>query len=145
MHIRSVTRKSIPVYAWISTSAFSVLRLFGPRELGGFGDMKPQASIQAKETGKDEDDILKEVSKTCLLVALQVLKACPSYIALEAEMWSLRLEYLKCTTMSGTLRRYDAPNTRNHACDKYLFFLPGYIPNSSTQNLHCLIHVRELL
>ena len=116
-----MTRKSIPVYAWISTSAFSALRLFGPKELGGFGDIKPQASIQAKETGEDEDDILKEVSKTCLLAALQVLNACASYIALEAEAWSLRLECLKCTTMNGTLRRYDAP-TLVIMPDKYLLY-----------------------
>ena len=65
-----MTRKSIPVYAWVSTSAFSILRLFGPKELGGYGDNRLQASIQAKETGKDDNDILREVSKDCFLVAL---------------------------------------------------------------------------
>ena len=63
-----MTGTSIPVYGWLSTSAFSVLRIFGPKEFGGFGDVKSQSSIQAKETGRDEDDIIKEVSKkNCLL------------------------------------------------------------------------------
>ena len=62
-----MTRKSIPVHAWVSTSAFSVLRRYGPKELGGFGDIKSQGSIQAKETGRDEDGIIKEVSKTAFL------------------------------------------------------------------------------
>ena len=66
-----MSRRSIPVYAWVSTSASSILRIFGPKDLGGYGDMKPQASILAKETGRDVDDILKEVSKSCHLVTLK--------------------------------------------------------------------------
>ena len=58
-----MTRRSIPVYAWSCMSASFVLRIFGPKELGGFGDIKSQGSIQAEATGKDEDDIIKEVSK----------------------------------------------------------------------------------
>ena len=74
------------MYAWASMSASSVLRISGPKELGGIGDIKSQGSIQAKETGRDEEDIIKEVSKTAFLVALQLLNACPSYIAQQAEM-----------------------------------------------------------
>ena len=62
-----MTRKSIPVYAWVSTCASSVLRTFASKEFGGFGDVQAQASILAKEAGRDEDDILKEVGKNCLL------------------------------------------------------------------------------
>ena len=69
------------MYAWVSTSAFHVLRIFGPKELGEFGDIVSQASIQDEVTGRDEDDIIKEVSKSCLLIA-QVFNACLSYIAL---------------------------------------------------------------
>ena len=49
-------------------SASFVLRIFGPKELGGFGDIKSQGSIQAEATGRDEDDIIKEVSKNCFLI-----------------------------------------------------------------------------
>ena len=62
-----MTRRSIPVYAWASMSASSVLRISGPKELGGIGDIKSQGSIQAKETGRDEEDIIKEVGKNRLL------------------------------------------------------------------------------
>lgn len=44
-------------------------------------------------------------------------------------MWSLCLKCLKCTTISGSLRRYYAPNTRNQAYDECIlnkFPIPRY-------------------
>ena len=42
---RSISGKSVPVYAWQTTSAAAVLLLFGPEKFGGLYDLATKIGI----------------------------------------------------------------------------------------------------
>ncbi|KAF8459776.1 UDP-Glycosyltransferase/glycogen phosphorylase [Gautieria morchelliformis] len=60
-HIRSVTRRSIPVLAWSAPYASYTLAIAGPEKFGGFGDVEAKARTQAEATGRKLDDIMDEL------------------------------------------------------------------------------------
>ncbi|KAF8479891.1 UDP-Glycosyltransferase/glycogen phosphorylase [Gautieria morchelliformis] len=60
-HIRSVTGRSIPVFAWGSTYASFTLFMMGPEIFGGFGDVPAKARMQAEATGRKLEDIVNEL------------------------------------------------------------------------------------
>ncbi|KAF8519861.1 hypothetical protein JB92DRAFT_2897379 [Gautieria morchelliformis] len=60
-HIRSVTGRNIPVYAWVASYPAPMLRIFGPEELGGFGDVPTKARTQAEATGRQLEDVMGEL------------------------------------------------------------------------------------
>ena len=57
---RSVSGRSVPVYAWQTTSASALLLMFGPEELGGLGDLNEKLS---KITATDMEERMKAISK----------------------------------------------------------------------------------
>lgn len=60
--IRVITGKTVPVLAWDSGAAFATLRLFGPEELGGLGDLPAKANLLAEATGRDIREVIHEVN-----------------------------------------------------------------------------------
>lgn len=60
--IRVITGKTVPVLAWDSGAAFATLRLFGPEELGGLGDLPAKANLLAEATGRDIREVIHELS-----------------------------------------------------------------------------------
>jgi hypothetical protein len=59
--IRALTNKTVPVLAWYPGASFSSLRLFGPEELGGLADVPAKAKALSEATGRDFEDIAREV------------------------------------------------------------------------------------
>lgn len=102
--IRAITNKTVPVLAWYPGASFSSLRLFGPEELGGLGDIPAKAKALSEATGRDMEDIAYEVFLNPLFAFFQFLISESSCLILQAE--SL-LSFLECqlhTTMSGLLK-----------------------------------------
>jgi hypothetical protein len=60
--IRARTGKTVPILAWDVENIFMTLRLFGPEELGGIGEVVPKAHALAQKTGQSEDDLIEEVT-----------------------------------------------------------------------------------
>jgi len=60
--IHSITGNSIPVLSWITISAASTLRLYGPENLGGFGNVAANSIEESQRTGKKVEDIADEAS-----------------------------------------------------------------------------------
>ena len=54
--------KKVPVFAWDTGAAFATLRLFGPEEYGGLGDVSANASVLAEPNGRDIEEIIHEVN-----------------------------------------------------------------------------------
>ena len=60
--IRAQTGSSVPILAWSAANAFLALRLFGPEELGGIGDVLDKARAVVEQTGRDEKEVIEEVA-----------------------------------------------------------------------------------
>jgi hypothetical protein len=102
-----VTGKTIPVLAWNAGYAPSTLRIIAPEKYGGFGDVKTKAKVEAEATGRNVEEI---IDKVCCLCSSHFTSHLPVWfrcITHQKETWLLFLECLLCTTMKGSLRRYD--------------------------------------
>ena len=62
--IRSITGRSIPVYAWQSGAASEIIYQFGPESLGGGGDLRKKID---ELNAKDEETRAKEIVKVSVL------------------------------------------------------------------------------
>ena len=60
--IRAQTGLSVPILGWAVTNAFMTLRLFGPEEIGGLGDVLAKARAVVEQTGRDEREVIEEVA-----------------------------------------------------------------------------------
>jgi hypothetical protein len=60
--VRAITGNSIPVLSWIAVAASSTLRLYGPENLGGLGDVAAKAIEESRRTGKKTEEAADEVS-----------------------------------------------------------------------------------
>lgn len=61
---RAISGKSIPIFAFVSSSASAMIRLFGPESLGGLGDFGARTDAEALRTGRKPEEIGDEV---CIL------------------------------------------------------------------------------
>ena len=59
--VREITGKNIPVWNWSPAGAYLQLRVFGPEKFGGLGDVANKARHLAETTGRDVEDVTKEV------------------------------------------------------------------------------------
>ena len=59
---RAQTGSSVPILAWSAVNAYLALRLFGPEELGGIGDVLAKARAVVEQTGRDEKEVIEEVA-----------------------------------------------------------------------------------
>jgi hypothetical protein len=57
-----MTGKAVPIPAWDSGTPFAMIRFTDPEELGGLGDILAKATLLAKTSGRDLDDITNEVT-----------------------------------------------------------------------------------
>ncbi|KAF8572743.1 glycosyltransferase family 1 protein [Ramaria rubella] len=58
---RSESGTRVPIYAWQSTYSSAVLRIMGPEQLGGMGDVAAKARAQADATGGDVKAIASQL------------------------------------------------------------------------------------
>jgi hypothetical protein len=63
---REITGSSIPVVAWISSTAASTIRLCGPPEIGGLGDLDARIRAEVQRTGKSDEEIGEKVRESLL-------------------------------------------------------------------------------
>lgn len=51
----------MPVVAWLSSTAASAIRLCGPQEIGGLGDLDARIEAEVQRTGKPAEEIREKV------------------------------------------------------------------------------------
>jgi hypothetical protein len=68
--IRARTGNTVPILAWVVVNVFMALRISGPEELGGIGDVPAKARILAEKTGRNEKDLMDEVTLSFTLSRL---------------------------------------------------------------------------
>ena len=57
---RSISGKNVPIYAWQTAAAASILYTFGPERLGGLGDLVEKfEKIEAEDEEAEEKEILR--------------------------------------------------------------------------------------
>ena len=57
---RSISGKNVPIYAWQTAAAASILYTFGPERLGGLGDLVEKLEkIEAEDEETRDKEILK--------------------------------------------------------------------------------------
>ncbi|KAF9557510.1 UDP-Glycosyltransferase/glycogen phosphorylase [Agrocybe pediades] len=54
---KSISGDKIPIFAWLTGKAASLIRLFGPESLGGFGDMTAKVEAEAARLGVTPKEI----------------------------------------------------------------------------------------
>ena len=59
--VREISGKNVPVWNWSPSSAYLPLRVFGPEKYGGLGDVANKARHLAETTGRDVEEVTKEV------------------------------------------------------------------------------------
>ncbi|KIK52853.1 glycosyltransferase family 1 protein [Collybiopsis luxurians FD-317 M1] len=59
--IRSIAGSSCSVFSWMTAPAGPVLRLCGPEEYGGGGDMSVKVEAEVARTGRDTTEVAKEL------------------------------------------------------------------------------------
>ena len=59
--VREISGKDIPVWNWSPSGAYLQLRVFGPEKYGGLGDVANKARHLAEATGRDVEEVTKEV------------------------------------------------------------------------------------
>jgi hypothetical protein len=59
--IRAVSGKEVQILTWYSGNASFNLRIFGPEKFGGLGNCLEKAYSLAETTGKNVDEVVKEV------------------------------------------------------------------------------------
>jgi uroporphyrinogen-III decarboxylase len=59
--VREITGKNVPVWDWSSAGAYLPLRVFGSEKYGGLGDVVNTARHVAEATGRDVEEVTKEV------------------------------------------------------------------------------------
>jgi uroporphyrinogen-III decarboxylase len=59
--VREITGKNVPVWNWWSAGAYLPLHVFGPEKYGGLGDVANKARHVAEATGRDVEEVTKEV------------------------------------------------------------------------------------
>ena len=121
-HIRSTTRKSIPVLAWSAPYVFFILRFLGPEKFGGCGDLSSKARALAEKTGRNSDEILDEVGPAfhfCSYDATRLFSngwrdSSFSCIARKMEPRSVCLGCRHFMTTNGLLKRHALSTHRSH-------------------------------
>ncbi|KAF8204107.1 UDP-Glycosyltransferase/glycogen phosphorylase [Pholiota molesta] len=54
---REVSGNTIPIVAFLSSTAASTIRLCGPQEIGGLGDLDAQIQAEVERTGEPDDEV----------------------------------------------------------------------------------------
>ncbi|KAF8903485.1 UDP-Glycosyltransferase/glycogen phosphorylase [Gymnopilus junonius] len=64
LHVtRAITGKSVPIFAWITGHASSIIRTFGPESMGGIGNLAKKIAAEAARTGATPEEIGDKVFK----------------------------------------------------------------------------------
>ncbi|KIM78330.1 glycosyltransferase family 1 protein [Piloderma croceum F 1598] len=71
--VREITGKNVPVWDWSSAGAYLPLRVFGSEKYGGLGDVVNTARHVAEATGRDVEEVTKEVG-ALLPISISVLE-----------------------------------------------------------------------
>jgi hypothetical protein len=58
---REVSGNTIPIVAFLSSTAASTIRLCGPQEIGGLGDLDAQIQAEVERTGEPDDEVGEKV------------------------------------------------------------------------------------
>ncbi|KAJ7291005.1 hypothetical protein C8J57DRAFT_1586329 [Mycena rebaudengoi] len=77
---RAITGEQMPIFTFASCCAVSTIRLLGPEELGGQGDLKARAEAEAQRTGKDVVEIGEQMFKCAegnIILASYNFQGCP--------------------------------------------------------------------
>jgi hypothetical protein len=53
---------TIPILGWGVGNIFMTLQTFSPEEMGGIGDVLAKARVLAKKTGRNKEELVKEVA-----------------------------------------------------------------------------------
>ncbi|PPQ96596.1 hypothetical protein CVT26_010751, partial [Gymnopilus dilepis] len=60
---RAITGQSVPIFAWMTGHASSILRLYGPEEIGGIGNLGARIDAEAARTGVAPEEIGDKIFK----------------------------------------------------------------------------------
>ncbi|KAJ7726853.1 hypothetical protein DFH07DRAFT_235594 [Mycena maculata] len=58
---RAISGTSVPIFMFIAGNAGSLIRMFGPESMGGFGDLGAKIDAEALRTGKSADEVGEEL------------------------------------------------------------------------------------
>lgn len=90
--IRARTGNTVPILAWDTVSIFMTLRMFGPEEMSGIGDVMPKAHTLAAETGRDIDELVEEViivvDYTCIILNINFSAESPNVRSISSCAWT---------------------------------------------------------
>ena len=60
-HVKSVHGSDVKVYAWEAGDVYSLVHMFGPKDLGGRGDMAKEVEDELQRTGGARDEVTLSV------------------------------------------------------------------------------------
>ena len=63
-YIREIAGDTVKVYAWESGMAAGFLRMFGPENMGGLGNVRIRAEEEAKRSGRPYKEVATEVGSS---------------------------------------------------------------------------------
>jgi hypothetical protein len=58
---RALNGNSVPVIAWVTGGALTIIRLFGPKSMGSLGNFGAKIDAEAVRTGKPPEEISDQV------------------------------------------------------------------------------------
>ncbi|TBU44934.1 UDP-Glycosyltransferase/glycogen phosphorylase [Dichomitus squalens] len=60
--IRALSGHSVKIYSWVPGQTYPILYLFGPKHLGGRGDVNALIEEEVRQTGRDYNDVANELT-----------------------------------------------------------------------------------
>ncbi|KAJ6460357.1 hypothetical protein C8R47DRAFT_1242821 [Mycena vitilis] len=63
---RALSGTSVPVIAWVTGGASTIIRLFGPESMGGLGNFGAKIDAEAQRTGKNPVEIFRHTEGTVI-------------------------------------------------------------------------------
>ncbi|KAF8194649.1 hypothetical protein BJ912DRAFT_924123 [Pholiota molesta] len=76
---QEITGNTVPVLAWLSSTAASTIRVAGPPQIGGLGDLDARSQAEAQRTGRPADEISEEMLNTTTGEIIKVPGIPPMY------------------------------------------------------------------
>ncbi|KAJ7258928.1 UDP-Glycosyltransferase/glycogen phosphorylase [Mycena rebaudengoi] len=117
---RAITGEQVPIFSFASCCAVSIIRMLGPENMGGRGDLKARAEAEAQRTRKDVVEIGEQIFKHTEgkimqlpgLPAVYDYEFCPQKLPLEMPMYPFICGAYQTLMMAdglilGTLNAYD--------------------------------------
>lgn len=107
-YVKSVHGNDVKVYAWEAGDVYSLVHMFGPKDLGGRGDVSKEIEDELRRTGKAHDEVVLMVCSFLPNIGVAdcdpSLDRLPRPLAMES-LFASRLS-LQCMSTNSSLRTY---------------------------------------